>query len=319
MRGGGLPRALGLAVGVAADAIVGDPRRYHPVAGFGAMVTALEHRLYADSRSRGAIVTGICVVAALASGCAIDRLTRRNPACHATATALATWAVLGARTLRAEGEALDAMLMVGDLDGARTRLPHLVGRDPSDLDEGEIARAAVESVAENTSDAVVAPLLAGAAGGIAGLLGYRAINTLDAMIGHRSPRYAQFGWAAARLDDVANLVPARVTGLLVAVISDRPRQIWHLTRRFARQHPSPNSGWCEAAYAAALDLRLGGRNTYAGRVEVRPFLGTGRRPGAGDLRRATRLLGRLTVASTVLAAAAAASLGISRRTSTLVP
>src|SRR5699024_6002316 len=120
------------------------------------------------------------------------------------------------------------------------------------LDEGDLSRAATESVAENTSDAVVAPLLWGAVGGIPGLLAYRAINTLDAMVGHRSPRYRLFGWASARLDDLANYLPARVCAALVAATSRTPMATWRSTRRWARAHPSPNSGWCESAFAARL-------------------------------------------------------------------
>jgi adenosylcobinamide-phosphate synthase len=186
---------------------------------------------------------------------------------------------------------------------------HLVGRDPAALDEPGIARAVVESVAENTCDAVVAPLFWGAVAGLPGLLGYRAVNTLDAMVGHRSPRYARFGWAAARLDDVANLVPARLTAALVAVVAPLlggdARRAVRITLRDGRKHPSPNSGISEAAFAGALGLRLGGRNTYVGRVENRPELGDGRPPTASDIGAATRLCAAVTGAAAVAAALAA--------------
>jgi len=182
---------------------------------------------------------------------------------------------------------------------------HLVGRDPESLDADGIARATVESVAENTSDAIVAPLFWGAIAGVPGLLGYRAINTLDAMVGHRSPRYGNFGWAAARLDDVVNLVPARLTAALVAVASRHPGQTLRIAVRDGHRHPSPNAGYAEAAYAGGLGLRLGGRNVYAGRVEHRPELGDGSPPGRDDIPRATRLCAAVTIAAALTAAAIA--------------
>ena len=166
-----------------------------------------------------------------------------------------------------------------------------------------MARATIESVAENTSDAVVAPLLWGAVAGPAGLLGYRAVNTLDAMVGHRSPRYARFGWAAARLDDLANLVPARVTALLAATHDPRPAlRAW---RRDAPHHPSPNAGAVEAAFAGALGVRLGGVNRYGDEVQDRGFLGDGRAPEPSDIGQATRLAERVSLMALALAALAA--------------
>ncbi|MPY94244.1 MAG: cobalamin biosynthesis protein, partial [Acidimicrobiia bacterium] len=183
------------------------------------------------------------------------------------------------------------VLVSGDLDGARELLPSLVGRDPSGLDEGEIARAVVESVAENCVDAVVAPALWGAALGAPGVLAHRALNTLDAMVGHHSPRYERFGWASARLDDAAAWVPARACALAVAVA--RPRRATDVLRAVRSQapaHPSPNAGVAEAAFAAALGVRLGGANRYGPRLEVRPDLGSGRAPAAADIGRACDLL-----------------------------
>ena len=175
----------------------------------------------------------------------------------------------------------------GRLDLARARLPALVGRDPAGLDEAEIARAVVESVAENTVDAVVAPALWAAVGGAPRALGYRAVNTLDAMVGHRSPRYARFGWASARADDVADWVPARVTAaLVVAVRPGSAARVGRAVRDDAPAHPSPNAGVAEAAFAAALGLRLGGANRYGDRVEVRPASGRGGRPRPATSRRA---------------------------------
>jgi adenosylcobinamide-phosphate synthase len=164
----------------------------------------------------------------------------------------------------------------------------------------------VESVAENTSDAVVAPLLWGAVAGIPGLVAYRAVNTLDAMVGHRSARYLRFGWASARLDDAANWVPARVTAALTAacaplVRDGKPATVLRIVHRDGGRHPSPNAGRCEAAFAAALGIRLGGTNVYDGVAEKRPELGQGRSPEPGDIRRSVVLSRAVTVAATALA------------------
>lgn len=298
--------ALGLVAGTLLDAVVPDPRRGHPVAGFGAFAGAVERRVYGDSRLRGAVFSLLCVSAAGASGVLLSRV--RGPAGVAMVAA-GTWTVLGARSLRAESAAVHSLLSQGDLDAARLRVTHLVGRDPSVLDAGGVARAAVESVAENTCDAIVAPLLWGAVGGLPALVAYRAINTLDAMVGHRSARYEKFGWAAARLDDVANVVPARLTAALVSlvapVVGGSSSEAFRTCLRDGRKHPSPNSGLSEAAFAGALGVRLGGRNVYAGRVEDRPTMGDGRAPSSADLPRASRLSAAVTVAAAVLAAATA--------------
>lgn len=298
-------RAAGLALGAVLDAALGDPRRLHPVAGFGRAASWLEQRLWADSRWRGVVFTALCVGGSTAVGAGLSRLAGASPLVRTGMTAIVTWAVLGSRSLVSEGMSVYRLLESGDLPGARERITHLVGRDPAELSADEIARAAVESVAENSSDAVVAPLLWGAAAGIPGLLGYRAVNTLDAMVGYRSPRFERFGWASARLDDLANLVPSRATALTVALISGAPRRTWTATRRFAGAHPSPNSGWCEAAYAATLGVQLGGSNSYGGRVEHRPRIGTGRAPVASDIPAAARLTGGVVLVTAVGAAAAA--------------
>lgn len=297
---------LGLVAGYALDSLLGDPRRWHPVAGFGRAAGALERRVYRADRRAGALFTAVAVGGPVLLGAAVSRATRRHPVARALAVAAGTWTVLGGRTLRHEATVMGAALRAGDLPAARHRLGHLCGRDPSRLDEGELARATVESVAENTSDAVVAPLVWGALAGLPGLLGYRAANTLDAMVGHRSPRYARFGTPAARLDDLLNLVPARLTGLLTVaaaptVHGDRERA-WQVWRRDRNDHPSPNAGQCEAAMAGALGVRLGGRNVYFGRSEVRPFLGDGPRPEARHLKRAARLSGTVGLAALALAA-----------------
>jgi adenosylcobinamide-phosphate synthase len=180
------------------------------------------------------------------------------------------------------------------------------GRDPQQLGRAEIARAVVESVAENTSDGIVAPLLWGALAGPAGSSGYRAVNTLDSMAGHHSARYEQFGNASARLDDVANWEPARVTALLAAAcapaVGGRPSEAWQAARTYGPRHPSPNAGWCEAAFAGALGIRLGGMLSYSGRTEHRPEMGSGRAPDTADIGRAIRLSRAVTASTTLLAA-----------------
>lgn len=196
-----------------------------------------------------------------------------------------------------------AALEEGDLERARAQLPTLVGRDPTGLDEHEIARAVIESVAENGVDAVIAPLVWGTLAGAPGVLAQRAINTLDAMVGNRSPRYARFGWASARADDVAAWVPARVAVALVALARPhRSMAIAAAVRRDAPAHPSPNGGVIEAAFAAALDIRLGGVNRYGDRVERRGILHpNGRSPVAADIDRAVRLLRTVTLLGAAVA------------------
>jgi len=310
-----LARAAGLVLGAVADAVLGDPRRGHPVAGFGALAAALERRGYADRRGAGVRHVAVLVGGAVALGAAAERVAGGFVG-RTAVTAVATWVVLGGTSLAREGAALAAELDRGDLGAARARLPGLCGRDPAALDAGGIARAGTESMAENTSDAVVAPLLWGAVAGVAGLLGYRAVNTLDAMVGHRSPRYARFGWAAARLDDVANLLPARVCALLTAAVAPlvegSPRAALRAWRRDAAAHPSPNAGPVEAAAAGALGVTLGGRTVYAHSVEDRPRLGDGPPPGPADLRRAARLSRWVGAAATVLATGLAAVVALTR-------
>ncbi|WP_375003963.1 cobalamin biosynthesis protein [Gordonia sp. PS3] len=293
--------AAGLAIGAAADAAFGDPRRGHPVALFGSAVARLERRAYADVRPAGAVFAGGWIAVAVAVG-ALAR--RTGPA----GTAAATFTALGGTSLCRIGDDIAGALESGDVDRARRLVSGLVGRDPDLLDESGICRAAVESIAENTSDAAVAPLLWGAVAGAPGLLGYRAVNTLDAMIGYRSDRYRNFGWAAARIDDAANLAPARMTAVAAALVSGRPVTVWRAVRRDAGAHPSPNAGVVETAFAAALGIELGGRTVYPHGVEDRPRLGDGRAPLASDLRAAVVLSRRIQRLSAVVAVAVAVRL-----------
>lgn len=286
-------RAVGLVLGYGADALFGDPQSWHPVSGFGRVACELERRVYADNRAAGTLYMATLVGASTATGVCLDRTTRTHPLLNTAVVALATWTALGGRSLGREANLVHAHLHRGDLAVAREQVTHLVGRDPSRLDPDGVARATVESVAENTSDAVVAPFFWGAVAGPAGLLGYRAANTLDAMVGHRTPRHANFGWASARLDDLLNLAPARLSALLAAaaapVVGGRPRKALTAWRRDAGHHPSPNAGPVEAAFAGALGITLGGVNTYGDTVEDRGTLGEGPAATPTDIRRAVRL------------------------------
>ena len=280
--------------GYLADALFSDPCRGHPVAMFGSGAAALERLTYADSRRVGALHAGALLGALGVLGVAVERAARRRgPGWTAVATAAATFVALGGTSLGRTGHQMAGLLDAGDVAAARRLLPSLCGRDPAALDSAGLARAALESVAENTSDAHVAPVLLAAVGGVPGVLVYRGANTLDAMIGNRSPRYVRFGWAAARFDDAVNFVAARLTALLVAacapLVGGSPAGALRAWRRDASRHPSPNAGVVEAAFAGALGVRLGGPTQYAHELEIRPTLGDGRAPEVSDLARAVRL------------------------------
>jgi adenosylcobinamide-phosphate synthase len=277
--------AAALAGGYVADAVLGDPARFHPVAGFGAVAARAERAVYKPSRGRGAIFAASLVLAAGVTGELAARRLGRRPV-----LAAALWASLGGRSLTRVAARIADRIEAGDLDAARELLPWLCGRDPQGLDADGLARAVVESVAENTSDAVVGALFWGAVAGPGGVLAHRAANTLDAMVGHRNDRYREFGWAAARLDDALNWAPARLAAALTVVCAgaDAPRALATL-RRDGGKHPSPNAGQVEAAFAGALGLRLGGPLSYGGEAEVRPTMGDGRPAAAPDVKRAVRL------------------------------
>ena len=300
--------------GYALDVALGDPQRHHPVALFGTAARHLERRIHADSRAVGAGYTAALVGGTLVGTVAAQRTLRAvaAPACRTQAGAFAefaavtaaTFVALGGTSLVREGDAMARLLESDDVPGARRRLSHLCARDATDLGPEDLARATVESLAENTSDAVVAPLLWGGLLGAPGLLGYRAANTLDAMVGYKSPRYRRFGWASARLDDLLNLLPARVAAFLVFVVTGR-REALDVWRRDAHLHPSPNAGPVEAATAGALGVRLGGTNTYDGEAEARGVLGDGRAVEVRDVARANRLSRRVSAVAVVVAAGTA--------------
>ncbi len=271
--------------GAALDALLGDPARCHPVAVFGWLAGGLERLLWRPSRPAGTVFCAALTAGSAAGVSAALSLLGSRPALRMALGAATVWTALGGRSLRREALRLGALLEQGDIEGARLRAPALVGRDPSDLDAGELARATVESVAENTADAIVASLLWFALGGAPATAAHRAVNTLDAMVGHRSARHAEFGWASARLDDAANWLPARLAALLTVlaapVVDGSPGEAWRVLRRDGHAHPSPNAGRAEAAFAGALGVGLGGTNRYDDRIEHRAPLGDGRPPTVG--------------------------------------
>jgi len=282
-----------LASGFLADRLLGDPRRLHPVAGFGRAAERAEAHAYAPTRARGVAYAGALVASAAIAGEGLARIAMRAGLGRPVVLAAVTWAALGGRSLTRVADRLADELQAGDLATARVTLPRLCGRDPQALDAAGLSRAALESVAENTSDAVVGALLWGAVAGPAGVSAYRAANTLDAMVGHRTARYGAFGWAAARLDDALNWPAARLSASLTVVcaplVGGSPRAALRTWWRDGSGHPSPNAGRIEAAFAGALGVRLGGPLAYAGVAELRPHLGHGRTPLPEDVHRATRL------------------------------
>lgn len=284
------------AAGILLDRVLGEPpAAVHPVAWFGRLMALAERAEYRDSHRAGITHAILGTAVGVAGGIALR------------STAAATALAVAGRSLGDTALDIGAALNRGDLAAARSMLPAMAGRDPSRLAAPEICRAVVESVAENTVDAVVAPAFWAACCGAPGALGYRAVNTLDSMVGHRSARYKRYGWASARLDDVANYFPARLTAVLVAAV--RPRRaaaIWRAVRDQAPAHPSPNAGIAEAAFASALAVRLGGTNRYDGRVENRAALGVGPLPTAADIPRAVRLSGEVSLLLAILLTAASA-------------
>lgn len=267
-------------VALAIDAAIGWPDRLfrrigHPVTWMGALIAGLDRRWNRGSPAARRIAGVGCVAAVgLASLVPAAVLQAALPAGWPgmlTGGALA-WPLVAARSMGVHVRAVATPLQQGRIDAARHAVGRIVGRDPARLDRAGIARATLESLAENTSDGIVAPVFWGAVAGLPGIALYKAVNTMDSMIGHRTPRHEDFGKAAARLDDLANLIPARLTGLLFAAVSGRPRRALACMLRDARQHRSPNAGWPEAAMAGALDVRLSGPRIYASRVADEPWL-----------------------------------------------
>ncbi len=294
-------------IALSIDAAIGWPdalyrRIGHPVTWAGALISRLERRMNRDpatSKWRGVLVCLLVVCAAAGPAFAISAaLPPGWPG--AVLTGVLAWPLVAARAMYTHVAAVARPLAGGDLPSARHAVSMIVGRDPAQLDSAGVARAALESLAENTSDGIIAPLLWGAVLGLPGIATYKAINTLDSMIGHRTPRYQNFGWFSARFDDWVNLIPARVTGALFALASPHPMRALAVMRRDARAHRSPNAGWPEAAMAGALNIRLSGPRVYETRTSEEPWLNT----SAPDPQAQTIALGlRLYVRALALAAA----------------
>jgi adenosylcobinamide-phosphate synthase len=312
------PLVLALAVGL--DLALGDPAGWpHPVRWMGAVLAAGERAARGLGGGR-LFLRGAGIVLALALPLAVWGITHAilglagglQPWLGAGLSAYLAYTCLSLKGLARAAGGVGRHLAAGDLEGARSAVAHIVGRDCAALDGPGVATAAVESAAENASDGVVAPLFYLALGGPALGLAYKAVNTADSMIGYRDDRYTDLGWAAARLDDLANWVPARLTALLLtaaaALTGLSAKGAWRVARADARRHPSLNAGWPEAAVAGALGVALGGPVHYGGVLHARPVLGGGGgAPGARDVARAVRLLwlaGGMAAALAVLAAGA---------------
>jgi adenosylcobinamide-phosphate synthase len=276
-----LDDGIALVGGFLLDQLLGDPPSWpHPVRWIGRLIQFLEPflRRFGSERLGGVVL--LVMVAGLV-GCSIWAILAVAGWCHPTARVVAASLLiyygLAARSLARETQAVIEPWEKGDLVQARKCLGGIVGRDTYQLPAEEIHRACIETVAENTADGVVAPLLYAALAGPVGLWLYKAINTLDSMVGYRSPRYLSFGWASARMDDLANYLPARLTYLLLCLAAclcrQRGYQALRIGWRESRKHPSPNSGWSEAAMAGALGVQLGGPSTYGGVLSKKPNLG----------------------------------------------
>jgi adenosylcobinamide-phosphate synthase len=307
-----------LALAVALDLVLGDPPGWpHPVRWMGAAIAAWERAVRGIGEGRlflrvaGAVLAvGLPLVTWLTVQALLAGAVYVNPW---LGTALAVVLAYTCISLKGLADAVGRVghcLAAGDLQGAREAVGHIVGRDPGSLDAAGVAGAAVESAAENASDGVIAPLFYLALGGPALGLAYKAVNTADSMIGYRNARHGDLGWAAARLDDLANWIPARLTALFLvlaaALLGDSPRGAWRTARADARRHASPNAGWPEAAAAGALGVALGGPASYGGVRRWRPTLGGGGGvPGAAHVARAARMV-RVAGVLAVLCAVAVA-------------
>ncbi|WP_172626847.1 adenosylcobinamide-phosphate synthase CbiB [Bradyrhizobium ivorense] len=292
-----------MAVAMALDALIGWPnwlfaRVGHPVTWLGSLIDAVDGGWNRSSDPpalrRAAGVAGALLVIALAVavGWAVQTALGSGWV-RVIVVGILAWPLVALRSLHDHVAAVAHPLASGDIAGARAAVSQIVGRDPTTLDDAGIARAAIESLAENASDGIVAPVFWGAVFGLPGIVGYKAINTLDSMIGHRTERHEAFGWAAARIDDVANLIPARLTGVLFVLLSAQPAQAWSCMLRDARRHRSPNAGWPEAAMAGALGVRLSGPRIYHGSTADEPWLNEGARdPDAADISAGLKLYRR---------------------------
>lgn len=274
-----------LAIAYLADLVFGDPAWMpHPVRFFGFGIAGAEKVARRFARSPRALrLAGLLMTASISAGVGmgtwllLKSVGKFSLAAAFVATIYLAYSTLSVRGLDQAGKQVIEHLKSRDVEKARAALAMIVGRDTDKLDEPEIVRAVIETVAENTSDGIVAPMFYLGLGGVPAALAYKAINTLDSMVGYKNDRYLYFGWAAARLDDIVNFVPSRLTALLVAVAALILRLAWKnslwIVARDARLQPSPNSGFSEAAYAGALGIQLGGLNFYEGRPTQKAYLG----------------------------------------------
>jgi adenosylcobinamide-phosphate synthase len=277
------------------DAAFGEPPEHlHPTVWMGRVISAFEKRALRLKTPEARKRAGAVLALSLPGLVFLSTASALNAAPHGlrwVLGAVLTSTTLSMRGLAEAAEAVERELRAGRLEGARERVGEFVGRDTGGLSEAEVCRAAVESVAENTSDGVVAPMLYGLLFGAPGALAYKAVNTLDSMVGYRKGPYKDLGWASARLDDLANLVPARAT-VVAAALSGRPATVLRTARKYGPLTASPNAGWAEAAFAGALGVRLGGINTYGCVTREGPILGEGRSPAPRDVGRAVALMRR---------------------------
>lgn len=268
------------------DALIGDPRsKFHPVVLIGNLISSLEKilRRELDSPSqkivKGGLLVATVVLTSFAVGYGIELLSREIPSLAAQIfiQALTLSFMISPRSLGDAAREIYQLLETENLTEARRKVGWIVGRDTQNLNEAEVARATVETVAENTVDGIISPLFYFAVGGLPLAVAYRAINTLDSMLGYRNEKYLHFGRIAARLDDVANFVPARLTAILflgaAALLGLDVRNAFAMMKRDATKHPSPNGGWAEATVAGALNIRLGGTNYYFGQPHFRAYMG----------------------------------------------
>lgn len=269
-----------------ADALIGDPRsRLHPVVLIGGLIASLERSLYheGDSDSRKLWAGGLLAVTVLLlvynmTACLLQLVHLvSNQYVAVLIEAVLLSFTISPRSLASAGREIYGYLEKGDMENARYKVGWIVGRDTEKLSSSEVARATVETVAENTVDGVIAPLFFFVLGGVPLAFMYRAANTLDSMVGYKNDKYLYFGRVSARIDDVLGYIPARITGLLfvlsAALLRLDWRNSWKMLRRDAAKHPSPNGGWAEASAAGALDIRLGGYNSYFGRESFRAYMG----------------------------------------------
>jgi adenosylcobinamide-phosphate synthase len=297
-------RGRQVAAALLLDAVLGEPpEAIHPTVLVGLVISALEKRALRLKDPRSRRLAGIMLALSVPSLVFISTRKILGGVPCKPRWMIGTALISTTLSMRGLGEAagnVEIGLREGRLERARSLVGHLVGRDTEDLSESEVCRAAVESVAENTSDGVVAPMLYGLLFGAPGALAYKAVNTLDSMVGHRQPPYADVGWASARLDDLANLAPSRITMLSIAALSEHPLRTLLIALRYGPLTASPNAGMAEAAFAGALGVRLGGANTYGRVLREGPVLGDGRLPTPDDIGRAVRLMRRGSVLASFL-------------------